>query len=147
MKLCANKSKPARWGTVPPSQRSPSLRRYHRRKKLFLAQGLTVKGEPRKRVFKKFFTKAAKRAAQRKWSYAGYRARRDRNLAAGLTERGTVRINRRFPELKGLASRNRSEYSRQTYHVLKARQSRTVISTLLVGSPNVITLLQLKGGQ
>jgi len=132
----------ARWGTVPVGRRSASLRCYHRRKKLFLAQGLTVKGQPRKRVFKKYFTRIAKRAAQRQWSYAGYQTRRARNLAAGLTERGTVRVNRRFPELQGLASRNKSEYSRQTYHVLKHLRARTALTVLITGKAGLITKLK-----
>lgn len=136
----------SRWGKVPAEKRSPSLRRYHERKLEFLAAGLTVKGQPRKRVFKKYFTRAAKRAAaneqQRRWHAKKARE----NYQRGLTARGTVRVNRRFPELRGLASANRTEYSRQTYHVLKERKARTVIAALISGKANAGLLLQLKGG-
>lgn len=125
---------------VPANKRSPSLRCYHRRRAKYLAAGLTVLGQPRKRVFKKYFTRAAKRAAQRRWSYAEYRRRRDRNLAAGLTERGTVRKYRQFPQLRGL---KRPEYDRVKYRLLKAQRTRAGLASLVAGTAGVITKFNL----
>lgn len=136
----------SKWGKVPASERSASLRCYHSRKLAFLKAGLTVKGEPRKRVFKKYFTPEAKRLAHNARSKKWIRNRAQQRLKQGLTWNGTPRVNRQFPELRGLASTDRTEYSRQTYHVLKAREARTVISALVAGGGNAAVLLQLKGG-
>lgn len=136
----------SRWGTVPVAERNASLRCYHRRKLEFLKAGLTVKGQPRKRVFKKYFTPEAKRQAHNARSQKWQRNRAKRWIAEGRTWLGTPRVNRQFPELAGLASTNKPEYSRRTYHVLKSRQARTVIAALVTGGPNTTTLLKLKEG-
>lgn len=138
--------KPNRWGHVPIAGRSASLRCYYARARKFLAQGLTARGKPRKRVFKKYFTAEAKRAAHNARSKKWQRNRAEKRLAAGLTWNGTPRVNRRFPELAGLASTQRSEYSRRTYHVLKARESRAVITALVNGSRHAAVVQSLKGG-
>lgn len=117
---------------VPARRRSATLRCYFRRSRRFLAQGLTVLGKPRKRPFKKYFTRAAKRMAaneqQRRW----HNKRTAENRARGLTERGTVPVNRVFPELRGKGLSKR-EYSRRTYHLLKGPGRRAALASLLAG--------------
>lgn len=127
---------------IPAHKRSATLRYYYRQRKNRLALGLTCKGTPRKRVWKKYFTRAAKRRAanehQRRW----HNRRTKENNARGLTERGTVRINRQFPELRGLASRNRKEYQRRVYHILKKQRTRSALAALLQGGNQLITKLK-----
>ena len=124
---------------VPAHQRSASLRYYYRRRDRRFAAGLTCKGTPRRRVFKKYFTRAAKRKAaneqQRRW----HNKKTKENNARGLTERGTVPINRKFPELRGL---QRPEYDRVQYHVLKERRVRAGLSVLIAGKGSLITKLK-----
>lgn len=128
---------------IPASQRSASLRYYYRKRRKFAPGNpqLTVAGQPRKRIFA-YPTRAARRAArnaqQRRWHAKEAR----KNLARGLTTTGKVRVNRVFPELRGLASTNRREYSRQTYHVLKARRTRAGLAALVAGKGDLITRLK-----
>jgi hypothetical protein len=121
---------------VSVHQRSASLRCYYRRRDRRFAAGLTSHGKPRKRVFKKYFTRTAKRAAaneqQRRW----HNKRTAENNARGLTERGTVPVNRKFPQLRGL---QRPEYDRAQYHVLKDRRIRAGLSALIAGKGRLIT--------
>lgn len=70
---------------IPPAQRSPQLRRYHRTAQENTAKGLTSRGQPRRRRAK--LTPEEKR----KYNTAKFRLRSERLFDRGLTTRGTRR--------------------------------------------------------
>jgi hypothetical protein len=114
---------------VPVHQRSATLRYYYRRRKKRYAANLTVLGQPRKRR-KNFRTAEARRKHHNRYQLRWHNKKTAENNARGLTERGTVPVNRKFPELRGL---KRPEYDRVQYHVLNERRIRSGLSALIAG--------------
>jgi hypothetical protein len=124
---------------IPARQRSDSLRYYYRRRRKFAPGNpeFTTLGTPRKKVWK--WSPREKRERVKKWWRDSNRRTRERQLARGLTTRGTPRVNRQFPELRGL---KRPEYDRVKYHLLRQRANRSGLATLLQGRSSLAARLK-----